>query len=115
MAAVRGKEVVLLGADPDVVDRIDARSFELGAVDGGEIEQQRVTGAPPKESRVELRADLRSHLVAAAADAGPDSGPDVPAAVLVPHVSDRRRRDAGQRAAPTRVHQSHDTLFRIPE
>src|SRR5260370_36800044 len=112
MAAVRGKEVVLLGADPDVVDSIDARSFELGAVDGGESEQQPVTGAPPKESRVELRADLRSHLVAAAADAGPDSGPGVPAAGLVPHVSDRPRRDAGQRAAPTPGPPPHHTLFR---
>src|ERR1700736_596334 len=74
MAAVRRKEVVLLGADADVIDGLDAEPFELGAVGCRKVEQEAISLAFAHEPRIELRRHFLADLVAAAADAWTNAG-----------------------------------------
>src|ERR1700682_86691 len=98
-AAVQWKEVVLLRADADVVDRPGTGVLELGTVGGGEVEQGLVAGARD-ESRVALRREVLPDLIPPAADARPDARPDVVASVLVLHEGHSGPGHAGARAAP---------------
>src|ERR1700681_4586663 len=107
MAAVRRKEVVLPGADADLVDRLDTGVFELRTVGGGQVEQEPIARRRD-ESRVELGRDLRANLITAAADSGSDAGPDVTGPVLIPHEAHRRPGDPRARAAPACMHQAGD-------
>src|SRR5258708_14799781 len=106
---------MLLGADADLVDRLDAYVLELSAVGGGEVEQRPTFASLFQESPVELGRDLLADLVAAAADAGPDAGPDEAAAVLVLHETDGSCGDAVASATPARVHQAGNSLLRVPQ
>src|SRR3981081_3432632 len=101
MAAMRWKEVMLLGAHADLVNRLDAAVLELRAVGGGEVEQEPALASLREESPVELCRDLFPDLVAAAADAGPDAGPDVATSELFAHEADRPAPPPPTRAAPT--------------
>src|SRR5712691_2554696 len=76
MTTVRWKEVVLLRAHADVIDRRRACFLELRAVGSREVEQGS-TAFLRQESRVELRRDFLANLVTAAADARPYAGPNV--------------------------------------
>src|SRR5256885_138912 len=106
MPTVRRKQVALLRADADVVNRLDAGVFELGTVRCREVQQQPVARALLQESRVKPRLELRSDLVAARADARSDAGEDVPRAVLLAHEFDRRSRAPRLRSPPTGMDQS---------
>src|SRR5258708_34395659 len=115
MAAVRRKGVGLLGADSDLVDRLDSEFFELSAVGGGEVEQRATPSSLCQESPIELGCDLLADLVAAAADAGPDAGPDEAAAVLVLHEPNGRRCAAFARASPACVAKAGNSLLTVPQ
>src|SRR6266849_6337414 len=114
MTTVRWKEVVLLRADTDVIDRRHAGFLELRAVGRVEVEEGS-TAFLSQESHVELRRDFLADLVTTAADARPYAGPNVATAVLVLHEMHGCRGDAGPRAAPARVHQAGNLELRVPQ
>src|SRR6266852_6380552 len=115
MAAVRWKEVMLLRADPDVIDRPDSLVFQLRLVGRGQVEQKPIARSLARELRIELRGHLGSHFITAPADARTDAGLDAAAAELAPHELHGRRRYAGTGSTPARVHQSGNFPLRIPQ
>src|SRR4029077_4152581 len=86
---VRREEIVLLGADPDVVDRLDSLVGQLRSVGGSEIEQESIASPLAHERRIELLRHLGSDLIAAPAYARTDARPDTAAAELALHEPHR--------------------------
>src|SRR5260370_40627304 len=113
MAAVRWKEVMLLGADPDVKDRPDSRVFQLRPVGRGQVEQKPIARTLAHEPRIELRGHLGSHFIAAPTDARTDAGLDAAAAELALHELHRGRGGAGTGSAPARGPSSRQLPARV--
>src|SRR5689334_13404551 len=111
--AVRRKEVVLLGADADVVYGRGAGFQELGAIRRRQVEQPPAARAGIHEAGVELRRDFLADLVAAPADAGPDAGDDASRAVFIAHEVHCRFRDSRPRAAPAGMDEPGDLFFGV--
>src|SRR5260370_25129655 len=114
MAAVRWKEVMLLGADSDVKDRPDSRVVQLRPVGRGQVEQKPIARTLAHEPRIELRGHLGSHFIAAPTDARTDAGLDAAAAELALHELHGGRRDAGPGSAPPAVREARSLPLPAP-